>query len=78
MSVTRSGLALLRECVRRHVPELEPLLDRVGIVARSQAGGEELRGSAAAELCETGLDSKGGHNQRDIALDDLIDSLGNM
>lgn len=70
--------ALLRECVVRQAPELTPLLKKIGAVALTDQEREKLRGAVAGELSDTGLASTGGHSERGVALDDLIDALGHV
>lgn len=78
MAVEDSQRALLRECVLRQAPELAPLLTKIGSAPLSDPEREKLRGALAAELSDTGLDLEGGHSERGVALDDLIDLLGHV
>jgi hypothetical protein len=78
MAIDISSRALLRECVQRQAPELLDVLAKVGNVPLSDDEREDLREAVAAELDATGIDYKGGHNPRGIALDNLIDVLGHV
>lgn len=68
-------MALLRRSVERHLPDLLPLVDRVGVSPLSEADREALRSAVLSEFLGDGLDSDDEPTSYGLQLERLIDAL---
>jgi hypothetical protein len=71
-------VALLREAVERHAPELAPLLQSVEKRMLTEDERERLRAALSDELAASGLHENDEPNQRGLQIEDLIDRLGHL
>lgn len=68
---------LLREVLLKHQPSMVPLLSSGGELSLNPDQREPLRRSLGKELCESGLMPDDEPNARGLALEELIDLVGN-
>jgi hypothetical protein len=74
--MSSSQMALLRRTVERHLPELLPLVDMMGVSPLNETDREALRNAVSSEFISAGLDSDDEPTSYGLELEALIDALG--
>lgn len=67
---------LLLAVVTKHVPELHPVLEEVGIQGLNADQRSALREAITSEFIQTGLKPDDEPNARGLALEELVDKIG--
>jgi hypothetical protein len=74
--MVRTDKNLLLTVVTKHLPELHPVVQEVGIKGLSADQRSALREAITSEFIETGLMPNDEPNARGLALEELLDEIG--